>query len=209
MSEHREETLRYGAIALGVVIIAAAIFFYMRYQADVRAKALAEAIRVENAHIGPAPPGFLTYPTQEEKDKARLKSFADLASKYHGTQEGAMGEFYLASDAVEKGNIAEAEKRYKDIADSAPAPYASMAKLALSKVYSGQGRDDEAEKILKDLVAHPTLTVSKEQAKIQLALVMSKKNPDEARKMLEQLRIERTAVSRAAVQALGEIAGAR
>jgi predicted negative regulator of RcsB-dependent stress response len=169
---------------------------------------LAEAIRIENAHVGPAPPGFLAYPTQEEKDKARAKAFSDLASKYHGTQEGAMAEFYLASNDVDHGNIPAAEKRYKDVADSAPTPYASMAKLALAKIYAGDGRDSEAEKLLRDLMAHPTVTVSKDQAAIQLAIVIGKKNPDEARKMLEPLRTERTAISRAAVQAMGEVAGA-
>ncbi len=208
VSEHRDDIKKWGVVAAGVVIIAAAVFFYMRYQADAREKALAEAIKIENAHIGPAPPGFLTFATQEEKDKARLKAFADLATKYHGTQEGGMGELYLASDAVEKGNMAEAEKRYKDVADSAPAPIASMAKLALAKVYAGDGRDDQAIKILQDLADHPTVTVSKEQATIQMAVVIGKKDPDKARKILEPLRMERTAVSRAAVQALGEVAGA-
>ncbi len=207
MSEHRDEIKKYGPIALGVIVIAAAIFFYMRHQGDVREKALSEAIKVDQAHVGPAPPGYLTYPTQEEKDKARTKAFTELASKYHGSQEGAIAEFYLASDAVEKGNLQDAERRFKSVVDSAPAPYAALAKLSLAKVYSGQGKDSEAEKLLRDLIAHPAVTVSKEQATIQLALVIGKKNPDEARKMLEPLRTERTAISRAAVQALGDVAG--
>jgi predicted negative regulator of RcsB-dependent stress response len=208
MSEHRDDVKRYGVIAAAVVIIAAAVFFYMRHQTDVREKALAEAMKIDTAHIGAAPPGFLTYPTQEEKDKARTKAFTELASKYHGSQEGAMGEFYLASDAVDRGNMAEAEKRFKDLVDSAPSAYSSLAKLSLAKVYSGEGKDADAEKLLRDLMAHPTVTVSKEEATIQLALVLGKKNPDEARKMLEPMRTERTAISRAAVQALGEVAGA-
>jgi predicted negative regulator of RcsB-dependent stress response len=208
LTEHPEEFKRYGAIAAAVLVIAGAIYFYLRYQSDAREKALAEAIKVENAHVGPAPPGFLTFPTQEEKDKARIKAFTDLVSKYHGSQEAAMAEFYLASNAVDHSNMTEAEKRYKDVADSAPTPYASMAKMALAKIYSSDGRDSEAEKLLRDLVAHPTVTVSKEQAQIQLAIVIGKKNPDEARKLLEPLRTERTAISRAAVQAMGEVAGA-
>jgi predicted negative regulator of RcsB-dependent stress response len=208
MSEHRADIKRYGPIAAGVIVIAVAIFFYMRNQADVREKALADAIRVDQAHIGAAPPGFLTYPTQQEKDKARAKAFTDLASKYHGSQEGAMGEFYLASDAVDKGNLPEAEKRYKDVVDSAPGPYASLAKLSLAKVYSAEGKDAEAEKLLRGLMSSPAVTVSKEQATIQLAIVIGKKNPDAARKMLEPLRTERTAVSRAAVQAMGDVTGA-
>jgi len=207
MSEHREQVKRYGPIVLALIVIGVAIFFYNRHQVDVREKALADATRIDNARVGPAPPGFLTYPTQQEKDAARTKAFTELAAKYHGTQEGAMAEFYLASDAVDQGNMAEAEKRFKDVMDSAPDTYASLAKMSLAKVYSFEGKDAEAEKILRDLVAHPTISVSKEEAQIQLAIVIGKKNRDEAHKILEPLRTERTAISRAAVQALGEVDG--
>lgn len=207
LTEHPDEVKKYGSIAVAVIVIVAGVYYYMRYQADAREKALAAAIQVENAHVGPAPPGFLTYPTQEEKDKARAKAFSDLATKYHGTQEGAIAEFYLASDAVDKGNLAEAEKRFQDVMDSAPTAYASMAKLSLAKVYAAEGKDAEAEKLLRDLIAHPTITVSKDEATIQLAIVLGKKNKDEARKMLEPMRADRTAISRAAVQALGDVAG--
>ena len=207
MTEHTADVKKYGAIAAAVIVLAAAIFFYMRYQADAREKALAEAMNIDKAHVGPAPPGVLSYPTQEEKDKARSKALSDLVTKYGGTQEGAIAEFYLASDAVEKGALPDAEKRFRTVVDSAPDAYASLAKLSLAKVLSAEGKDSEAEKLLRDLIAHPSMTVSKDEATIVLATVIGKTNKDEARKMLEPLRAERTAVSRAAVQALGEVAG--
>jgi hypothetical protein len=207
VAEHRNEVLRYGAIGVAVVVLAVAIFFYMRHQEGVREEALAQAIRVDVATVVPAPPqpGGLSFPTVAEKDKARQTAFVDVAAKYHGTQEGAIAAFYLASDAVDKGNLADAEKRYKDVMDSAPKQYSAMARMALAQVYEAQGKTTEAEKLLRDAVANPTATVSKEQATIQLALLQSKTNPCAARKELEPLRSERTAVSRAAVQALGDI----
>lgn len=207
LSEHQTEVKRYGPIALAVILIGLAVFFYMRHQADVREKALAEALRIDNGSVGPAPPGALSFPTQEEKDKAEAKAFGDLVAKYHGTQEGAIAQFYLASNAGEKGNMAEAEKRFKDLMDSAPEAYASLAKLSLARIYASEGKDGDAEKLARDLVAHPTLTVSKEEAQIELALIVGKKNPDEARKMLEPLRTERTAISRAAMQAMADVSG--
>jgi len=49
--------------------------------------------------------------------------------------------------------------------------------------------------------------VSKEQATLELAQVVAKRNPAEARKLLEPLSASpRSAVSRAAVSALGTIA---
>jgi DNA-directed RNA polymerase subunit F len=68
-----------------------------------------------------------------------------------------------------------------------------------------QGNTGEAEKILRDLMAHPTIMVSKEQATIELARTLSRTKPDEARKLLEPLRTERSAVSRMALTAYAEI----
>lgn len=207
LTEHSAEAKRYGAIALAVILIAVGTYLYMRHQAGVREEALSQAFRLDDATVGNAPqqPGGLHFQTEDQKDKARVKAFSDLAAKYHGTQEGAIAALYLASDVADKGNLAEAERRYKDVMDSAPKAYSSMARMALAHVYAAEGKIAEAEKLLRSAVANPTVTVSKEDATIQLALFLAKKNPDEARKLLEPLRTARTAVSRAAVQALGEI----
>lgn len=207
LTEHKEESVRYGAIALAVLVVAGGIFLFMRHQATAREEALGQALRIDNATVGNAPsqPGLLHFATAQEKDQARDKALGEVAAKYHGSQEGAIAEFYLASDAADKGNLTEAEKRFREIVDSAPKEYGALAKLSLAQVSTAEGKDADAEKTLRDLMAHPTVTVSKDEAQIRLALLIGKKNPDEARKMLEPMRTERTAVSRAAVQALGEL----
>jgi predicted negative regulator of RcsB-dependent stress response len=208
LSSHREQTTRYGAIGAAVILIGGGIYFYMHYQAGVREEALAQALRIDNATVGNAAapqPGLLHYDTPEQKEQARVKALADIATKYHGTQEGAIAEFQIASDTLDKGDIAGAEKRYKDIVDNAPDTYASMARLSLAKLYESENKTAEAEKLLREAVNKPSVSVSKEEATIQLALLIGKSKPDEARKMLEPLRTSRTAISRAAVQALGDV----
>lgn len=203
---HKDEVLRYGGIALAVVLVVAGIFYYLRYQAGVREEALSNALRIDGANVGGQPqPGMLQFATQDEKDKAWQKAFTDVAAKYHGTLEGSIAEMYLASASADKGDLASAEKRYLDVVDSAPKAYASMARMALAQTYEAEGKNGDAEKILRDAVSHPTVTVSKEEATIELALLIGKTNQDEARKMLEPLRTSRTAISRAAVQALGDL----
>ena len=91
--------------------------------------------------------------------------------------------------------------------DSAPPAYASLGVLALAQLYTIEGKTSEAEKILDNLVKNPTITVSKDEAQIALAKVKAKSDPDGARKILESLRTERTAISKAAMSALGELAG--
>ena len=207
VSEHRSEVVRYGSIALGVIVIAAAIFFYMRHEATVREDALAQALRIDLANVGanPQQPAAMSFATAEEKEKARQKAFSELAARYHGSQEGSIAAMYLASDVADKGNLADAEKRYKDIMESAPKAYAALARMALVQIYQAQGKGADAEKLLKEQIANPTSTVSKEQATIQLAVLQAKTDPCAARKVLEPMRTDRTAISRAAVQALGDI----
>jgi predicted negative regulator of RcsB-dependent stress response len=210
ITEHKTIAIRYGSIAAAVIVVVLGVYLYIRHQATAREDALAAAIKIDNASVGQpnpqAPAGALNYPTLDAKETARIKAFSDLAAKYPGTQEGSIAEMYLASDAGDKGNTAEAEKRYKNVMDTGPTPYASLARLALAQVYQGEGKTADAEKLLREAINHPTITVSKEDATIQLALLLAKTNPEEARKMLEPLRTSpRTPVSRAAVEALGQV----
>ena len=51
---------------------------------------------------------------------------------------------------------------------------------------------------------HPTILVSKEQATIALGKLLLRTKPEEGRKLLEPLRTQAGAVSRAAISALSE-----
>jgi len=209
-SEHRTEVFRYGGILLAAIVIAAGVMFYLRSQADNREEALSQALRVEDSTVGDNPnPAGLHYRSQDEKDKAQTKTFAELASKYSGSLEGAYGSFALASDALGKGNLAEAEKRYREVAESGSKDYASIAKLALARVLAAEGKTADAQKILRDLINNPSLMVSKEQATLALAEVESKTTPADAIKLLDPLRTSpRMPVSRVAVADYGEISQA-
>lgn len=206
-SEHKAEVFRYGAMVLAVIAIGAGVFYYNRYQAAAREEALAQALRVEDATVGDSTqPANLHYTTQDEKDKARVKAYTELATKYAGTQEGAFGAFALASDAVDKGNLAEAEKRFREVADAGQKTYAAIAKVSLARVLGAEGKTAEAQKILQDLVKDPTVMVSKEAATLALAQVLAKSNPAESLKLLDPLRtLPRIPVSRVAVTTYGEI----
>lgn len=206
LTEHTAETKRYAAIGLAVVLIAGGIYYYVRHQAGVREEALAAAMKIDNAVISATPqPPNLNFPTQEEKDKARSKALNDLAAKYHGTQEGSIAGMYLAADQADKGNYAQAEKLYKDVADSAPSEYASLARVSLAQVLAAEGKTADAEKTMRNLIANPTAMVSKEQATLQLAQILIPTNPAEARKLLQPLTTARTAISKAAIDTMGKV----
>ncbi len=210
VKDHTAEVKKYGVIALAVLVVAGGIYFYIGHQADAREEALAHALRVDQGTVGSnTQAANLHFNTQEEKDKASEKAFREVASKYPGTQEGAIALMNLGQAAVDRGDLTEGEKDLKNVVDSAPPAYASQAALALAQLYDIEGKSAEAEKLLDNLVKHPTVTVSKDEAELAMAKVIAKTDQPRARKILEDLQAhaQRTAISKAAVSAMGEILG--
>jgi len=208
VTEHRRDLIIYSSIAVGVLLIAIAIFFYTRHQHSVREQALGAAIQFQEAPVGPPNPGTLiTFPTEDAKRAAVSKAFGEIASKYSGTSEGAVARYYLGASAADQGKMADAEKFLKEAADKGDKNYSSLARFSLAQVYFAEGKPAEAEKLLRDLIAHPTVFVSKEQATIVLGQGIASTKPAEARKLLEPLRTAPGAVSPIAINAVGVLNG--
>jgi tetratricopeptide (TPR) repeat protein len=205
-TEHKAQFTRYGMIALAVLVIAAGAYFFRNHQHSTRQAALRDALKVQNAQVGqPATEFFASYPTEAEKSAAQEKTWKEFVAKYHGSDEGAIGAFYLGTIYADRGNVSEAEKYFKQAIDDGSAAYSSQAKLSLAELYNGAGRKQDAERLLRELMNKPTVMVSKEQATIALARVIAPTKPEEARKLLEPLRTQTGAVSRVALTALAEM----
>ena len=187
--EHRQEILRYGAIAAGVAVLVAGWLVYQKHQHALREEALASAILVQEAPISATPNSVgLNFPTQAAKDEASTKAFSALAAKYPGTAEGEVAQYYLGAVKADEGKLGEAEKYFQEVAQHGSADFESLARYSLAQIYFADGRDSQGEAILRSLIDHPTALVSKEQATITLARYLIIKRPDEARKLLDPLK---------------------
>jgi predicted negative regulator of RcsB-dependent stress response len=204
--EHQTEIIRYGAAALAVAAIVVLLFVYRGHQHTIRQEALAKAIAVQEAPVGQANPAApINFPTQEAKDKEATKVFSELASKYSGSDEGYIAEYYLGCIAADQGKMSEADKHYSAVADDAGKKYASLAKLSLGQVYFAEGKTADGEKTLRSLMDNPTVFVSKDQAALVLAKMLAPTKPAEARKLLDPLRVKSGPISQAALQAYAEL----
>jgi predicted negative regulator of RcsB-dependent stress response len=204
--EHQKEIVRYGGIGLAVIAIFFAVTSYRRHQQTLREQALARAIQVQETAVGPVVPGAAnTFPTQQVKDEAALKAFGELKTKYPGSDESEIAEYYSASIRADQGNLAEAEKGFQEVAQKGSERYASLAKLSLAQVYFAEGKTDLAEKTLRDLAAHPTLFVSTDQANMALARGLMPTKPTEARKLLDSLKNRQGAVGQVALTLYSEL----
>ncbi|MGA2738052.1 MAG: tetratricopeptide repeat protein [Bryobacteraceae bacterium] len=204
--EHQTDILRYGAAALVVAALAVLFLVYRSHQQTARQEALAKAIEVQEAPVGQASPGApISFPNQEAKDKEAVKVFSELASKYSGTDEGYIAEYYLGCIAADQGKLGEADKRFSSVANSAGKQYASLAKLSLGQLYFAEGKPGAGKEMLRSLMDHPTVFVSKDQAAVVLAKVLAPTEPAEARKLLDPLRAKPGAISQTAIQAYGDL----
>ncbi|HWC98220.1 MAG TPA: tetratricopeptide repeat protein [Candidatus Sulfopaludibacter sp.] len=203
--EHRQEIIRYGGAAAVVILLILGYFWYSRNQHAAREQALSQAIQVQEAPVGANPNGGTSFPTQEAKDQETVKVFTALHNKYAGSTEGEIAEYYLGSIQSDQGKLAEAEKSFQSVVQKGDEKYASLAKLSLAQIYFADGRTSQGEAMLRDLMAHPTLFVSKEQAQIMLARYLLKSNPTEARKLLDPLRTQGGSVGQVALSLYGEL----
>jgi predicted negative regulator of RcsB-dependent stress response len=206
VAEHKKQVMMYGAIAVAVACIIAGIWYYRDRQAAARQTELAQAMDIMQAPVGAgAVPGVLFYTTEALKSAAAEKAFKAINEKHSGTTEGIVAASYLGAISTDMGKLADAEKYFKQVADSGDEKYASMGKLSLAQILLTTGRNAEAEKLLRSLYEKPTMFVSKEQAAIALARALAVSKPAEARKLLEPLRTERPAVSQVAITLLAEL----
>ena len=106
---HRPLVVRAGAVALAVLVIGLASWFFIGSRHDAREQALAAALALENVPVGSAPPGGgQSFPSESAKNDAIAKAFnsiiaqngggsayaAGLARAYNG---GGYGDWYLPS----------------------------------------------------------------------------------------------------------------
>ena len=96
----------------------------------------------------------------------RWQSLVELEAKYSGSKEAGVGDYLLGIRAADQGKLDDAERYFKLAVDDAGKEYGALAKLALAEVDSAKGKPADAEKLLKELIEHPTAMVSKDQATI-------------------------------------------
>ena len=111
----------------------------------------------------------------------------------------------MGSIKADQGKLAEGEKLFQEVAQKGDEKYASLAKLSLAQIYFADGRADQGEKVLRDLIANPTIFVSSDQATISLARMLAPKKPAEARKLIDPLRTRPGGVGQVALTMLAEL----
>jgi predicted negative regulator of RcsB-dependent stress response len=194
VSSHRKQVLIYAGGALFVAALGYFGWTYMQAQKHERQLALGAAV------------GLTAETTERTNDTIKKLSaeYQKVIDKYPGSNEANLAKYVLSTFELEQGDAAKGEKMMRESLN-ADKETASLAKYSLADLEFGRGKTAEAEKLLRELVASPTYLVPKEQATLQLARVIAKSKPEEARKLLEPLRAARSPISTPAIEILGTL----
>ena len=210
-SDEFRETLASGAQALlshqqltlylvgAVAVILLAVFgwrFYAERQTVKSAAAYDDAMKIFKARIRTAgepagDPSDVTYSDEKNKYGDAEKKFEAVAKTYPRTRPGQISAYYAALCLEHLNRDAEAAKWLDQVIGGGEADFASLARLELAQLNDRAGKTADAEKIYQDLVAHPSVFVSKPVALMAFAdHYRQAKNFAEAAKLYTEIKTE-------------------
>ena len=186
--EHRSRLILYGSLALAVIVLAITFFAVRRSQEQSASVALASALEIYQAPIvpagTPAQPGITTFNSSRDRSAAANAEFRKVADKY-STQSGKMARYMEGVTYGEVGDYTNAEKELKSVDGSGD--LGNLAKFALASVYRQSNRENDAINLYQEISAHPSRSVGKSMADLELASIYSAKQPEKAKIILQQV----------------------
>lgn len=215
-SEHVRDLVIY--IVLGVVIVGGIFggFYWYEQRQDAANTALGKAIEIYQRPLRPAGtpamPGIDTFTSTAERAEAARREFSAVASKYRFNGAGRLAGYFVGLTYRDEGKYSDAEAALKKSADSSDKDVAGLAKYALAQLYQSTNRQADAIKVLKDLIDHPSISVTKFNAQSELAdLYAGNKQNAEAVKIYTQIKSEdpKSPEAQYASQKLAELTAAK
>ena len=185
-------------VASTAVLLAAALgvggWAFLQWREQKASFELGGALRTYQRPLRPAGappnPDFPSFAFAAERAKTARAQFQAVADRYSYTPSGRMARYYVGLTAMESGDTAAAERELKAIAASGNKDLAPLGKLALATLYHSRKRDADAIQLYRELIDHPSESVPKATAQLELASLYEEKQPAEANKLYQQVRIE-------------------
>lgn len=193
VAEHRQKLVSAGIAVVVVLAVIIGGWFYLQQQDESAGVALGHALAVYRAPVtGAQPPQGETtsFATAADRAKAARAEFAKVADGYSHTRSGELARYFEGLADQDIGNTAAAEKELQQVASSRRSDLAALAKFALASLYRNAGKDAQAVQLYKELIDHPANTVAKPSAQLALASLYEPKQPQDARRIYEEVRKE-------------------
>lgn len=205
---HHQKLVTLGSsVLLAVVALGIGGWAFLQWREQKASFDLGGALRTYQRPLRPAgtPPNpeFPSFASAAERAKTAQAEFQAVADHYSYTRSGRMARYYVGLTAMESGDTSTAERELKNVANSRNKDLAPLGKFALASLYRSQKRDAEAIPLYRQLIDQPSDSVPKTMAQLELASLYEEKQPAEAGRLYQQVRIEDPA------GAAGQIAASR
>jgi len=189
----RRNQIIVAAVAITVVVaLVVGGWFYFDHRDSAASVDLGKAIRTYEAPLrpanAPAQPDFLTFTSASERAAAAQKEFKAVTEKYPHTRSSEFAQYFIGLTYRDMGDNKNAEQSLNSVAGIHNKEVAALARFALAGIYEESNREPDAIKIYQDLIAHPTSTVPKATAQLELAAIYQAKQPSEAARIYDQIR---------------------
>lgn len=192
VGENRATVVRWSvAVVLAIAVIVAGILVYEHRDAAAN-QLLGQAMDIYETPLAragqPTPPGVKTYASAAERAKAANPVFRQVADQYGWLNAGEMGRYFAGVTEIDLGQQSQAEADLKKAAGAHDSNLANLAKVALANLYEQTGRTSQAVALFQDVINHPTISVPKAAAQLQLAALYEKTQPQEARHLYAEIK---------------------
>ncbi len=211
LEEHKSEAIRFAAVLIAVVAIGIGSVMFYQHRQEQASVAFGAAMDIYSAPVAqpgvPAQPGVRTYPSSVARAQAANALFLKVADSYGSTDSGKNALYFSGLCYMEMGQASQAEKTLKQVVRDGNKNLAALGNLALVNLYQQNGHAPDAIKLLNQLASHPTTAVPASEAKLELASMYEKTNPQQAQQIYAQLKDKdsKTAAGQIAAQKLQEM----
>ena len=211
LEEHKSEAIRFAAVLIAVVAIGIGSVMFYQHRQEQASVAFGAAMDIYSAPVAqpgvPAQPGVRTYPSSAARAQAANALFLKVADSYGSTDSGKNALYFSGLCYMEMGQASQAEKTLKQVVRDGNKNLAALGNLALVNLYQQNGHAPDAITLLNQLASHPTTAVPASEAKLELASMYEKTNPQQAQQIYAQLKDKdsKTAAGQIAAQKLQEM----
>jgi tetratricopeptide (TPR) repeat protein len=192
LGQNRSTVLRWSiAVVVAIAVAAAGIVVYEQRSEAADAQ-LGQAMNIYETPLAqpnqPAAPGMTTFPTAKDRAKAAFPLFNHIANQFGWLRAGEMAQYFAGMTSLDLGSATDAETYLTEAASSHDSNLAALAKVALANLYAQTGRSSQAIEQFRNVIAHPTTTVPKASAQLQLAQLYEATQPEEARRLYAEIK---------------------
>ena len=192
VGENRASVIVWSAgvvVLLAAVVVSIVLFQKREAAAD---QQLGQAMDIYETPLTqpnqPTEAGVKTYATAADRAKAAYPLFRQTADRYGWLTAGQMARYFAGLTELDLGQKSQAEADLEKATHAGNGSLAALAKIALANLYEQTERNSQAVAVFQDVIGHPTTTVPKSEAQLQLAQLYETTQPQEARRLYAEIK---------------------